>query len=75
MDKKKLSELAAEIARYVIEDGQVEGEDEAWWLASLGAAVAFEADVRGLEDATEIADEAVRLYSKDGPDSSVASEP
>ena len=75
MSQKELAELAAEIARYVIEDGQVEGEDEEWWLASLGAAVAFEADVRGLEDATEIADEAVRLYSKGKPGPSVASEP
>jgi hypothetical protein len=70
MDKKKLSELAAEIARYVIEDGQVEGEDDEWWLTSLGAAVLFEADERGLEDATEIAEEAVRLYSKGKPGSS-----
>jgi hypothetical protein len=67
MKKKELGELAAEIARYVIEDCEVEGEDEEWWLASLGAAVAFEADVRGLENATEIAEEAVRLYSQGKP--------
>jgi len=75
MGKKKLSEVAAEIARYVIEQGQVEGEDDDWWLASLGAAVAFEADERGLEEATEIAEEAVRLYSKGKPGSSGAAEP
>ena len=61
MDEKKLRELAAEIARYVIENGQVEEFEE--FIASLGAAVAFEADVRGYEEATEIAEEAVRLYS------------
>jgi len=88
MDKKKLGEVAAEIARYVIEEGQVEGdvpaeiarhvmedgqvevEDYEWWLTSLGAAVLFEADVRGYENAIEIADEAVRLYSKGKPGSS-----
>lgn len=62
MDHKELSELAAEIARYVIEQGRVEKGE--WFLASLGAEVAFEADERGLENATEIAEEAVRLYSK-----------
>ena len=61
MDEKKLRKLAAEIARYVIENGQVEEFEE--FIASLGAAVAFEADVRGYEEATEIAEEAVRLYS------------
>ena len=61
MNEKKLRELAAEIARYVIENGQVEEFEE--FIASLGAAVAFEADVRGYEEATEIAEEAVRLYS------------
>jgi hypothetical protein len=75
MDEKKLSEVAAEIARYVIEDGQVEGEDDEWWLTSLGASVLFEADVRGFENATEIADEAVRLYSKGKPGSSEAAKP
>jgi hypothetical protein len=67
--KKQLADLAAEIARYVIEDGQVEGEDEDEWLASLGAAVLFEADVRGHEEAIEIADEAVRLYTGKVPGS------
>jgi hypothetical protein len=65
MDKRKFSELAAEIARYVIENGLVDEEYEGeWWLPSLGAAVAFEADKRGHDNATEIAEEAVRLYTK-----------
>jgi hypothetical protein len=63
MNRKKLRELAAEIARYVIEQGEV--EEGEWFITSLGAAVAFEADVRGYEEATEIAEEAVRQYSKD----------
>jgi hypothetical protein len=75
MDKSKLSDLAAEIARYVIENGLVDEEDEEWWLASLGAAVAFEADERGHENATEIAEEAVRLYSKGKSGSSEATKP
>lgn len=93
MDKKKLSEVAAEIARHVIEDGQVEGEvpaeiapnvtedgqeggeDYEWWLTSLGAAVLFEADVRGYENATEIAEEAVQLYRKMKSGSSDAGRP
>ncbi len=65
MNKKRLSKLAGEITQYVIENGQVEVEDEGdWFIASLGAAVAFEADVRGYENATEIAEEAVRLYNE-----------
>lgn len=76
MKEKQLSELAEEIARYVIEHGEVEEEeDEEWWLTSLGAAVAFEADVRGLEEATEIAEEAVRLYKGRGRGSSEAAAP
>ena len=43
MDDKELSDVAAQIARFVIENGKVEGEGE-WWLASLGAEGAFEAD-------------------------------
>ena len=64
MDKNELSELAAQIARYVIENGLVDKEEGEWCLAGLGAAVAFEADERGYEVATEIAEEAVQLYSK-----------
>ena len=82
MDEKELRELAAEIARYVIENGLVDEDDELvdgdreeWWLASLGAAVAFEADERGHENATEIAEEAVRLYSKEKSGSSEATKP
>jgi hypothetical protein len=67
MDKKELSDLAAKIARYVIKNGLVDEGDEEWWLASLGAAVAFEADERGFENATEIAEEAVRLYTRRSP--------
>ena len=62
MDQKEISEVAAEIARYVIEQGRVEQGE--WFIPSLGAAVAFEADERGLENATEIAEEAVRLYNR-----------
>jgi hypothetical protein len=61
MENKELNTLAVEIARIVIESGRVDGEGE-WWLLSLGAAVALEADERGYENATEIAEEAVQLY-------------
>ncbi|MBE7555997.1 MAG: hypothetical protein HS126_33500 [Anaerolineales bacterium] len=63
MNNDELTHVAAEIARLVIEDGRVEGEGEEW-LASLGVEVAFEADEQGYENATEIAEEAVRLYTK-----------
>jgi hypothetical protein len=62
VDRKELTRLATEIAHYVIESGQVDDEDPEWWIPNLGAAVAFEADERGLENAAEIADEAVRLF-------------
>ena len=39
-------------------------EEEEWWITSLGAAVLVGADVRGYENATEIADEAVRLHAE-----------
>jgi hypothetical protein len=64
MDKKGVSELAAEIARDVIARGVVEDEEGEWFLSSLGAAVLFEADERGLENDSEIAEEAVRLHSR-----------
>jgi hypothetical protein len=63
VDSQELSAVAAEIARFVIEQGRVE-KDEAWFITSLGAEVAFEADVRGYENATEIAEEAVRQYTQ-----------
>jgi len=63
MDKKGVSELAAEIARDVIARGLVEDEEGEWLLSSPGAAVLFEADERGLENFSEIAEEAVRLHS------------
>jgi len=63
VNKKDLSKLAEEIARLVIEEGRVEGEGDEW-LASLGLEVLVEADNRGLESATEIAEEAVRLHTK-----------
>jgi hypothetical protein len=65
MKKKGLADWAEEIACGVIDAGEVEDEEDVdWWLATLGAAVASEADERGLENATEIAEEAVRLYRK-----------
>jgi hypothetical protein len=67
MDKNELSRLAAEMACFVIENGLVDEEEDEWWLASLGAAVLFEADARGFENATEIAEEAVRLYGMQVP--------
>jgi hypothetical protein len=59
----------------VIEHGQVEGDPEEWWLAILGAAVLLEADARGVENAIEVAEEAVRLYGERKPSSSEAAKP
>lgn len=63
MSTDELSRIATEIAEFVIGEGRVE-EDDDWRLASLGVEVALEADERGYDNATEIAEEAVRLYTK-----------
>jgi len=67
MKDNELSTVAAEIARFVIEQERVNGEDYEWWLGSLAVEVAFEADDRGYENASEISGEAVRLYRKEMP--------
>jgi hypothetical protein len=64
MDRERVTEVAAEIAAYVIDSGEVEPEEEGWWIASLGSAVLVEADERGYDNASAIADEAVRLYTE-----------
>lgn len=66
MDNDELSNVARQIARFVIEQGRVEGEDEDW-LGWLGVEVALEADERGYDNATEIAEEAVQLYRNSDP--------
>jgi len=67
MNKDELRSVTAEIARVVIDTGRVEGEDLEWWLGSLAVEVAFEADDRGYENASEISGEAVRLYREHPP--------
>lgn len=64
MKENELSQVAAELARFVIDQGRVKGTDHEWWLSSLAVEVAFEADERGYENASEIAEEAVRLHRK-----------
>lgn len=51
---------AAEISRFVIENGRVEGEGEAW-TESLRVEVEFECSERNLPDCDEIAEAAVNL--------------
>ena len=63
MNNNELSRIATEIAEFVIGEGRVEEGDD-WRLASLGIEVMLEADERGYENAPEIAEEAVRLYTK-----------
>lgn len=67
MDQKELSKVADEIARFVIEQVRVEGEDAEWWIASLSVEVTMEADERGYNNPTEISEEAVRLYRDQAP--------
>ena len=67
MNDNELSAVAAEIARFVIEQGRVNGEDYEWWLGSLAVEVAFEADDRAYENASEISGEAIRLYREEMP--------
>jgi len=69
MNTDELSSVAADIARVVIDAGRVEGADLEWWLGSLAVEVAFEADDRGYENASEISGEAVRLYRDHPPES------
>ena len=67
MDQEELRQIANEIARFVIEQGRVDGEDADWWIASLSVEVTMEADERGYDNATEISEEAVRLYQHQAP--------
>jgi hypothetical protein len=70
MNQQELSRIADEIARFVIEQGRVEGEDAEWWIASLSVEVMVEANERGYDNPTEISEEAVRLYKDKAPKSS-----
>jgi hypothetical protein len=57
MNRTEMAQVAAEIVRFVVENGRVEsGNDE-----SLRVEVEFEAMERGYADASEIADLAVEL--------------
>lgn len=62
MDENELRDIAADIARYVIDNGRVEGDDREWWIASLVVEVMMEADERGYPNASEIGAEAERQY-------------
>lgn len=62
MDQEELKRIAQEIASFVIEAGRV--EEGEWFLPSLGVEVLVEADDRGYENATEISEMAVQLYTK-----------
>ncbi|MGW8251387.1 MAG: hypothetical protein ACWGO1_12150 [Anaerolineales bacterium] len=62
MDQDEMEIIAQEIASFVIDNGRVE-EGEGF-LASLGLEVLVEADDRGYENATEISELAVQMYSK-----------
>jgi hypothetical protein len=62
MDENELKKVAEEIAHLVIDSGRV--EEGEWFIPSLGAEVFTEADERGYENATEISEMAVQLYSK-----------
>ena len=63
MNPQEMSKLAAQLAQFVIDSGELDDEDDReWWLMGLGAAVGMEADSRGLTNASELADEAVRLW-------------
>lgn len=54
-------DTALEIANYVVENGRVEGDGDEW-IESLRVEVEFEADERGLENSTELAELAVESY-------------
>ncbi len=63
MQPEEIQQLAAELAQFVIDAGRVD-KDPDWFLSSLGAEVAFEADERGYANADQIAEAAVQLYTK-----------
>ncbi len=69
MDQQELSRIADEIARFVITEGRVQGDDAEWWIASLSVEVMMEADERGYDNPTEISEEAVRLHRDKAPGS------
>ena len=60
MASRKQIEIAQEIAQFVVENGRVQGEGEAWY-ESLRGEVEFECADRDLEDCEEIAAVAVKL--------------
>ena len=62
MDESELKAIAEEIARFVIDDGRVEAGE--WFIHSLAVEVMMVADERGYDNATEISEMAVQLYSK-----------
>ena len=62
MEDAQLEEIARELAEYLIASGRFEKESD-WFSAELAAELMMEADDRGYENATEIADMAVKLYS------------
>lgn len=63
MNRAQIAALAAEIMQAVIENGRVDGENP----DSLRTEVEFEARERGLIEAAEIADMAVRISGWDRP--------
>ena len=62
MDESQLEEIARELAEYLIESGRVK-RNSAWFIADLATELMMEAEDRGYDNATEIADMAVQLYS------------
>ena len=62
MEDSEIRKLAADIARYVIDQGRVEGDDNEWWIASLVVEVMMEADECGYANASEIGAEVESQY-------------
>ena len=62
MEETQLEEIARELAEFLIASGRVK-KNSAWFTADLATELMMEAEDRGYENATEIANMAVQLYS------------
>lgn len=63
MASRNQIDQAVEIARFVVENGRVEGDEGNLNLESLRIEVEIECGERGIEDCAEIAEAAVELNS------------
>lgn len=62
MEVTQVEKIARELAEFLIASGRV-NKNSTWFIADLATELMMEAEDRGYENATEIANMAVQLYS------------